>query len=141
MGEICGGVCITEDITERKNAEKEQQRLEEQLERARKMETIGLLAGGVAHDLNNVLSGIVSYPDLLLMNMPDNSPLKKPLLTIKEAGERAAAIVQDLLTLARRGVNTSKILNLNKVVKEFLSSPECDSLKLCHSNLILKSDL
>jgi len=140
-GKITGGVCIVEDITERKNAEKEQRRLEEQLERASKMETIGLLAGGVAHDLNNVLSGIVSYPDLLLMNMPDNSPLKQPLLTIKEAGERAAAIVQDLLTLARRGVNATKVINLNNIVNEFLCSPECDSLKLNHSGIVIKSDL
>jgi len=117
-GRIAGVICIAEDITERINTEKEHQRLEVQLERARKMETIGLLAGGVAHDLNNVLSGIVSYPDLLLMNMSDDSPLKQPLLTIKESGERAAAIVQDLLTLARRGVNTTQVLNLNNIVKD-----------------------
>jgi len=140
-GRIAGVICIVEDITERINTEKEHQRLEVQLERARKMETIGLLAGGVAHDLNNVLSGIVSYPDLLLMNMSDDSPLKQPLLTIKESGERAAAIVQDLLTLARRGVNTTQILNINNIVKDYMRSPECDALKLYHPNLIIKSDL
>ena len=138
---VSGVICIVEDITERITVEKERRRLEEQLERARKMETIGLLAGGVAHDLNNVLSGIVSYPDLLLMNMPDDSAMKQPLLTIKEAGERAAAIVQDLLTLARRGVNATKVINLNNIVNEFLCSPECDSLKLNHSGIVIKSDL
>ena len=140
-GEITGIICIMEDITKRMNAEKEKQKLEDQLERSRKMETIGLLAGGVAHDLNNVLSGIVSYPDLLLMDIPDSSPLKQPLLTIKQAGERAAAIVQDLLTLARRGVNTSKVLNLNNIIKEFIRSPECDALKSYHPNLTIKSNL
>ena len=138
---ISGVICIVEDITERITVEKERRRLEEQLERARKMETIGLLAGGVAHDLNNVLSGIVSYPDLLLMNMPDDSPLKHPLLTIKEAGERAAAIVQDLLTLARRGVNTAKVIDFNNIIKEVLKSPECNMLKLRHKELVIKSEL
>ena len=140
-GEIAGIICIMEDITERINAEKEKEKLEDQLERSHKMETIGLLAGGVAHDLNNVLSGIVSYPDLLLMDIPDSSPLRQPLLTIKQAGERAAAIVQDLLTLARRGVNTTKVLNLNDVINEFTRSPECDVLKSYHPNLTIKNEL
>ncbi|MCK5851558.1 tetratricopeptide repeat protein, partial [bacterium] len=140
-GKIAGIICVVEDITERMNAEKEKQKLENQLERSRKMETIGLLAGGVAHDLNNVLSGIVSYPDLLLMDIPDSSPLKRPLITIKQAGERAAAIVQDLLSLARRGVNTTKVLDLNNVINEFTRSPECEILKSYHPNFTIKSNL
>jgi len=140
-GGVAGIICIVEDITERMNAEKERQKLEDRLERSHKMETIGLLAGGVAHDLNNVLSGIVSYPDLLLMEIPENSPLKHPLLTIKQAGERAAAIVQDLLTLARRGVNTTKVLDLNNIIKEFLGSPECDALKFRHQDLTINNVL
>jgi len=59
------------------------------------------LAGGVAHDLNNVLSGIVSYPELLLQDLPEDSPLRKPIETMQETGHRATAIVQDLLTVAR----------------------------------------
>jgi signal transduction histidine kinase len=65
------------------------------------MESLGLMAGGVAHDLNNVLSGIVSYPELILMDLPQNSSLRKPVETIHESGQRAVAIVQDLLTVAR----------------------------------------
>jgi signal transduction histidine kinase len=66
------------------------------------MEALGTLAGGVAHDLNNVLSGVVSYPDLPLLTCPDSS-LRQPIEVIRESGKKAAAIVQDLLTLARRG--------------------------------------
>jgi len=57
-----------------------------QLQRAQKMEAMGLMAGGVAHDLNNILSGIVSYPELLLMDLPEDSPLRNPIKTIQESG-------------------------------------------------------
>ena len=112
------------DIFNRKQAEKERKDLEEKVARLQKMEALGLLAGGVAHDLNNVLSGIVGYPDLLLMDLPQDSPLKNPILNMQSSGQKAADIVQDLLTLARRGVITSDVLNLNDIVKEYLVSPE-----------------
>ncbi len=119
----------------------EQRKLEAQLQRAQKMEAIGTLAGGVAHDLNNVLSGLVSYPELLLMDLPDDSPLKKPILTIQKSGERAAAIVQDLLTLARRGVAVTEIVNLNDIISEYLKSPEYEKLKFYHPNIQVETDL
>lgn len=123
-------LCIGNDITELRRAEQEKKELEVKLQRAQKMEAIGTLAGGVAHDLNNILSGLVSYPELILMDLPGDSPLKKPLLTIQKSGERAAAIVQDLLTLARRGVAATAIVNLNEIISEYLRSPEFMSLKL-----------
>ena len=115
---------VSRDITERRKAEDEKAELQRQLERSKKMESLGLLAGGVAHDLNNVLSGIVSYPDLLLMDLPPESPLRAPIETIKSSGEKAATIVQDLLTLARRGVSTSEVLNLNDMIREQKNSAE-----------------
>ncbi|MBN1636712.1 MAG: PAS domain S-box protein, partial [Deltaproteobacteria bacterium] len=115
---------VGSDITDRKKAEGEKKKLEDKLQRAQKMEAIGTLAGGVAHDLNNILSGIVSYPDLLLMDLPEDSTLKRPLTTIKRSGEKAAAIVQDLLALARRGVSVSNVVNLNTIVSEYFKSPE-----------------
>ena len=109
---------------EAKKAEDEKRKLQEKLVRSEKMEAIGLLAGGVAHDLNNILSGIVSYPDLLLMDIDAGSPLRQPLLTIKQSGQKAAEIVQDLLTLARRNVATKKVINLSRIVSDFITTPE-----------------
>jgi PAS domain S-box-containing protein len=123
-------LCIGNDVSEQKKAEQEKKDLEARLQRAQKMEAIGTLAGGVAHDLNNILSGLVSYPELILMDLPEESPLRKPLQTIQKSGEKAAAIVQDLLTLARRGVATTEIMNLNDIVSEYLKSPEYESLRL-----------
>jgi two-component system cell cycle sensor histidine kinase/response regulator CckA len=120
------------DITDRKKAEEERRQLEAKLQHARRMEAIGTLAGGVAHDLNNILSGLVSYPELLLMDMPQDSPLRKPILTIQKSGEKAAAIVQDLLTLARRGVPVTEHVNVNQIVSEYLKSPEHEKLKTYH---------
>ena len=127
-----GRVWSFRDITERKRAEKERARLQNKLQQAQKMKAVGTLAGGVAHDLNNILSGIVSYPDLILMDLPEDSPIKDSIKTIQESGKKAAAIVQDLLTLARRGVPTSEIVNLNDVISEYLVSPEFNKLKTFH---------
>ena len=109
---IAGCVVNSRDISERHD-------LELKLENAKKMEFMGTIAGGVAHDLNNILSGIVSYPELLLMQLPEDSSLIKPIKTIKKSGEKAAVIVQDLLTLARRGVANKKPVNLNEIIRLF----------------------
>jgi PAS domain S-box-containing protein len=119
----------------------EQKRLEAQLQQAQKMESVGLLAGGVAHDLNNVLSGIVSYPELLLLDLPEDSKLRKPIETMQESGHRAAAIVQDLLTVARGVATTKEPLNLNDLVSDYLNSPEFNKLKQFHPTVTIKSNL
>ncbi len=132
---------IDDLFQERKQAEEERAKLEAQLQRAQKMEAIGTLAGGVAHDLNNILAGLVSYPELLLMEMPEDSPLRKPILTIQKSGEKAAAIVQDLLTMARRGVAVTEVLNLNHIISEYLKSPEHERLESFHPNVHAKTYL
>jgi PAS domain S-box-containing protein len=129
------------DLTKNKETEKEQKKLQVQLQRAQKMEVLGTMAGGVAHDLNNILSAIVSYPDLLLMQVPDDSPLKAPLLTMQESGKKAAAIVQDLLALTRRGVVSEEVLNLNDIVTEYLRSPENQKLMGFHLNVSIEQVL
>ncbi|MEE8398967.1 MAG: PAS domain S-box protein [Desulfobacterales bacterium] len=124
-GDTIGFRGLARDLTERRN-------LESQLLRAQKMEAIGTLAGGVAHDLNNILSGIVSYPEVLLLDIPLDSPLRSPLLTIQKSGEKAATIVQDLLTLARRGVAVEEIVNLNTIVSDYVMGPENQRLQSFH---------
>jgi len=115
---------ITRDISERKKVEKVLREKEEKLTRLKKMESLGLMAGGIAHDLNNLLSGIVSYPDLILTDLPQDSPMKESLEIIKESGIRASTVVSDLLTVAR-GVATARgTTNLNTVIEEYVGSPE-----------------
>ena len=125
---------IIRDITEK-------QRLEDQLQQAQKMEAIGTLAGGVAHDLNNILGGLVSYPELLLLQLPEDSPLRRSILTIQKSGEKAAAVVQDLLTLARRGVVVTEVVNLNAVISEYLKSPEHGKLQSYHPGVHIETHL
>ncbi len=129
------------DISRQKAAEEEKERLQARLQRAQKMEAIGTLAGGVAHDLNNILSGIVSYPDLLLMQLPSDSPLRKPVTTIRESGKRAAAVVQDLLTLARRGLAVTEPVDLNRVIADFLKSAEVERLRANHPQVSIETRL
>ncbi|HSO19638.1 MAG TPA: ATP-binding protein, partial [Desulfosarcina sp.] len=140
-GQITRITGIAEDITDRKAAEKELQARQEKTARSKKMESLGLLAGGVAHDLNNILSGLVSYPELILLDLPENSPLKKPIQTIHESGQRASAIVQDLLTIARGVAITREPVNLNHLVQEYLNSPEFISLQQFHSAVTVTTDL
>ncbi len=129
------------DITERKKAEEEKRILEEKLHRSQKMESLGLLAGGVAHDLNNVLSGIVSYPELLLMDLPEESALRKPIITMMESGKRAVAIVQDLLTIARSVATPKKVVNLNSMINDYIKSPEFRQIEMHNPAITFKYDL
>jgi two-component system cell cycle sensor histidine kinase/response regulator CckA len=74
--------------------------------------------------LNNILCGIVGYPDMLLLDCTEEGFLKTSLVAIKESGEKAATVVQDLLTLSRRGVLVTDVVNLNDIVADYLGSPE-----------------
>ena len=131
---------LKQEIQDRLRAETERRAIAVKLQRAEKMEAIGTLAGGVAHDLNNILSGIVSYPELILMDIPQDSPLHAPLQTIQKAGEKAAFIVQDLLTLARRGVATTEALDMVAVVSDYLDSPEHRKLLESHPGVNVETD-
>jgi signal transduction histidine kinase/ActR/RegA family two-component response regulator len=115
--------------------EKEKKELREKLARSQKMEALGLLAGGVAHDLNNVMFGLVSYPDYLLSKLDPDEPMYSSLKSIRESGRKAAAIVDELLTLARRGVTNTQVLGLNSLIAEYLDSPEHRKLKEYHEQV------
>lgn len=123
------------------NEHYERKQLETRLHLAEKMEAIGTLAGGVAHDLNNILSGVISYPELILMDLPKESPLRPQIETIFNSGKRAAAIVQDLLTLARRGVSVVTLTNINSLVNEYIKSPEYEKMISFHPNVSVVTEL
>jgi len=125
---------IVRDINNRK-------RLEQQLLQAQKMELIGNLAAGIAHDLNNILSGLVSYPDLLLLEIPKNDPLHEKIKVIQRSGKKAAIIVQDLLTLARRSVSIDEICDLNTIISDYLESAEFQLIKARHGDTTIRTDL
>ena len=102
---------------------------QEKLHRAQKMETIGLLTGGAAHDLNNILSGIIGYPELILRKLPHDSPLRPSIEAIKQSGENASAIVADLLTVSRGIAAPRQLCNINAIVDDYCSSPELENLR------------
>jgi PAS domain S-box-containing protein len=133
-GAIIAAIECIRDNTERK-------RLEERLNRAEKMEALGTLAGGVAHDLNNVLGVLVGYSELLVGKLPEENQLKKYAENILKSSERGAAIIQDLLTLARRGVTVSEVLDLNNVVFDYMRSPEFERLKSYHPGVKVWAEL
>lgn len=133
-GTQTGVLAVGIDITDRK-------RMEESLNRAEKMESLGRLAGGVAHDLNNVLGVLTGYSQLLLLNLPEGSPLKKYANNILQSSIRGAVIIQDLLTLARRGVTVSEVVSLNEVISGYLSTPEFETLKSYHPNVRVRTEL
>jgi PAS domain S-box-containing protein len=132
---------IVRDVSERKQKEEERRILEDRLQQAEKMEAIGMLAGGVAHDLNNVLGILVGYSELILFQVDESSPIRDHVLNIKNGAERAAAIVQDLLTLARRGVHTEEVVNLNTIVRDLQKTPEMDKLCSFHPKVQIRTNL
>jgi len=121
--------------------EVEKKELREKLAHSQKMEALGLLAGGVAHDLNNVMFGLVSYPDYLLSKSAPGDPLYKPLERIRESGLKAAAIVEELLTMARRGVTQTQALDLNALIREYMQSPEFKAVQDLHPRVEIVSRL
>lgn len=129
------------EITKRKLMKREQDNMRQKLERSERMEVLGTLAGGVAHDLNNILGGIVGYPELLMQGIDKNDKLYKPLKTIHNSGVRAAAIVQDLLTLTRRGVVVTEIVNLREIISDYLESPEFNSLCAHHPAIRVEKEI
>jgi PAS domain S-box-containing protein len=108
---------ISTDITERKREEATRQALEEQLRQALKMEAIGQLAGGVAHDFNNLLAAILGNVELALRVVGEDNPLRKRLLDIEHASDRAAALTKKLLAFGRKQLLNPQPLDLNCVVE------------------------
>jgi len=110
--------CICRDITDRKLAEAEKEKLQGQLLQAMKMEAVGRLAGGVAHDFNNLLMVITGYSELLLQKIGKESPMHREVEEIKRAGERAASLTQQLLAFSRKQIIEPKVVRLDLLVAD-----------------------
>src|SRR5208283_3399142 len=106
------------DITQRKKVEEERARLELQFLQAQKMESVGRLAGGVAHDFNNHLTVINGYCEMLLSALPAGDPMRAEVVNIRTAGQQAAELVRQLLAFSRKRVIEPKQVNLNHLVLE-----------------------
>lgn len=108
---------FAKDITERKIAEAEQEKLHAQLIQSQKMESVGRLAGGVAHDFNNMLSVILGYGETILEELVEGDPLRDSVKQIVEAGRRSAELTRQLLAFSRKQMLQPKVLNLNTVAR------------------------
>jgi len=108
------------DITQRKTAEEERDRLQEQLAQALRMESIGRLAGGVAHDFNNMLGAILGFSDLALAQADLTKPLSRYLKEIQRAAERSANLTKQLLAFARKQTVAPKLMDLNEAIEGML---------------------
>lgn len=122
-------VAAIRDLTARKQAELRRLQMQEKLTNAQRMESIGIMAGSVAHDLNNILSSIVTFPELLLMDMSATEKYRKDIALIQQAGKQAAAVVADLLTVARGSTCKKEPCNLNLLLKEYTGSIDYKQLK------------
>jgi PAS domain S-box-containing protein len=117
---IIGAAQISTNITERKQAEEEKARLEKQLRRAQKLETIGTLASGIAHDFNNILAPILGYTDMALLRLEQTDPLYENLQHVLKSAYRAKDLVEQILLFSTQIEKERKPLNLQVLVKEAL---------------------
>jgi PAS domain S-box-containing protein len=119
-GKLNGATVVAHDITDRKQAEEEKLRLENQLQQAQKMEAVGTLAGGIAHDFNNILSVIIGYTELILMNGNVDSEVKQNLKEIFNASKHARDMVKQILAFSRQSKHERKPIQVRYIVKEAL---------------------
>lgn len=112
---------VFRDLTDRKRIEEEKERLQAQLQQAMKMEAVGRLAGGVAHDYNNLMTVVTGFSELLLQKIGPDSPMYEELTEIRRAGERAAQLTQQLLAFSRKQIIAPKVLTLDSLVAEMRS--------------------
>jgi PAS domain S-box-containing protein len=131
-----GVLAIVRDITERKTAEEEKKQLELQLLHAQKMESIGRFAGGLAHDFNNILSAILGYSELVLMDMPPDHPMAQPIGIIKKSAERAAELTRQLLTFSRKQALDPQAVELNFLVDGIVKMLS----RIIHEDIVIKTD-
>jgi PAS domain S-box-containing protein len=112
--------CIWRDITDRKRTEEERKQLQIQLAQAQKMESVGRLAGGVAHDFNNMLGVIIGHAEMALDQFSKDDPMRTDIEEIRKAAQRSADLTRQLLAFARKQAVTPKTINLNDAISGML---------------------
>lgn len=117
------------DVTERRRVEADEKELKRKLALSARMEALGLMAGGIAHDLKNLFNPVLSYPDFIADKLPPGSELRGPVKRIKKAAAQASELVQNFLALARRGRLELQPLDLNEVVDSYIQSMGCKTLE------------
>ena len=115
--------------------QKKLQALEKELNSSKKLKNIGLLADSVAHDLNNILAGIATYPEILLLSENLEPRVRESLTVIKESGQNASAVVSDLLTISRGIKEAHQVLNINTVIERFMAAHEFKKIKDAYGKL------
>ncbi len=132
---------IIRNVTENRLAREREQELNKRLARSERMESLGILAGGVAHDLNNILSPLVAYPDIILHDLPDDHPSRRLIVQMRNSTVRASAIIQDMLALARRGNYKSEPVSLNNVITTYIQSADFAVLQNRNPGTTFSTDL
>jgi len=130
---------ILKDVTSQMQDRREKLELQEKLIQSERMESLGLLAGGVAHDLNNIIGPIMAYPALIRMDLAEGKPIDQDLEAISASAQRAADVISDLLALTRRGKYEMTLIDLNDLVNDYLFSAECKSAKIIYPEV--KADI
>jgi PAS domain S-box-containing protein len=136
-GQFKGAFVMLIDITAQKRDQAEREELRQQLEQSQKLESLGRLAGGVAHDFNNLLTVINGYSDMLIKDLPEDDPQRQAIEEIRDAGERAAALTKQLLTLGRRQIGRPRPLELNALI----AGAERMLQRLIGEDILLETDL
>jgi PAS domain S-box-containing protein len=134
-------VALIQDISERKQAEAERESLQAQLHHSRKMESLGNLAGGVAHDMNNVLAAILGLASAHLPAQPEGSSIRGALQTIIKAAKRGGTMVKTLLSFARTSPAQEQVLDLNEIIREEARLLGATTLASVQLELDLAADL
>ncbi len=118
---VKGIIASIRDITERKRKEEETAKLHEELAQSQKIESVGRLAGGVAHDFNNMLGVILGYAEMALMDTEEGQPMHSALCGIQQAAQRSADLTSQLLAFARKQPVSPKVIDLNFTVESILT--------------------
>jgi len=129
------------DVTERKKREEEKRKMEQQLQQTQRLESLGILAGGMAHDFNNILMGIMGHADLALDELSPLSPARECLTEITDASKRAADLCRQMLAYAGQGRFESRDISLHALIDETLHMLKTCISKKCRLNLNLKKEL